>query len=167
MMKDVDTLSRHPNLLIDQYLATYCVIRSRNIRSRTFAYNYDVFHRCSNSHHVKASFRVLVSTSPSTPTPAVIHHFYLQFLQLPSLLNLPTNSTPTSNVFISPEQYTWLSFDSIIPSFSSLFILRLHVLFIILPLKQMLSIIASYPFSLLIQLSITQHCSIFIIICCD
>ena len=46
MMKDVDTLSRHPNLLISQYLATACVMRSRNIRSRPFAYNYDVFHRC-------------------------------------------------------------------------------------------------------------------------
>ena len=69
---------------------------------------------------MKAPSRVLVSTTPSTPTPAVIHHFSLQFLQLPSLLHLPTNSTSTSNVFIPPKQCTWLSLDSIIPSFSSL-----------------------------------------------
>ena len=120
MMKDVDTLLRHPNLPIGQYLATACVMRSRDIRSRPFAYNYDVFHRCSNPRHVKDSSRVLVSTSPSTFTPAIIHHFSLQFLQSLSFLHLPTNSIPTYNVFISPEQCTWLSFDSIIPSFNSL-----------------------------------------------
>ena len=103
MMKDVDTLSRYSNLLIDQYLTNACILRSHDLRSRPFAYNYDVFHNCSNPRHVKAPSRALVSTTPSTPIPAVIHHFSLQFLQSPFLLYLPTNSTPTSNIFISPE----------------------------------------------------------------
>ena len=72
----------------------------------------------SSSH--ESFLCVLVSTSPSTFTPAIIHHFSLQFLQSLSFLHLPTNSIPTYNVFISPEQCTWLSFDSIIPSFNSL-----------------------------------------------
>ena len=73
MMKDVDSLSRHPNILIDQYLTNACILRSRDLRSRPFAYNYDVFHNCPNPRHVTATSRVLVSTTPSTPTPAVIY----------------------------------------------------------------------------------------------
>ena len=69
---------------------------------------------------MSATSRVLVSSTLSTPTPAIIHHFSLQFLHSSSLLHFPTNCTPTSNVILSPEQYTWLSFDSIISSFSSL-----------------------------------------------
>ena len=120
MMKDVDSLSRHPNLLIGQYLTNAYILRNRDLRSRQFAYNYDVFNNSSNPRHVKAPARVLVATTPSTPKPAVIRHFSLQFLQSPSMLHPTTNGTPTSNIFIYPEQCTWLSFDSIIPSFSSL-----------------------------------------------
>ena len=101
MMKDVDIISRNPNLLIRQYLATACIMRDRDIRTRPFAYNYNVFHSCSNPRHVKDSSRVLVSTSPFTPTLAVIHHFSLHFFQSPSLLHLPSTTKPTSNVFIS------------------------------------------------------------------
>ena len=120
MMKNGDTISRHPNLLIGQYLTNAYILRNRDLRSRQFAYNYDVFNNSSNPRHVKAPARVLVATTPSTPTPAVICHFSLQFLQSPSLFHPPTNGSPTSNIFISPEQCTWFSFDSIIPSFSSL-----------------------------------------------
>ena len=103
MMKDVDSLSRHPNLLIGQYLANACLLRSRDLHRRPFAYNYDVFHNCPNPRHVTATSRGLVSTTPSTPTPAVIHHSSLQFLHSPSLLHLPTHSKPTPSVFISLE----------------------------------------------------------------
>ena len=103
MMKNGDTISRHPNLLIGQYLTNAYILRNRDLRSRQFAYNYDVFNNSSNPRHVKAPARVLVATTPSTPKPAVIRHFSLQFLQSPFLLYLPTNSTPTSNIFISPE----------------------------------------------------------------
>ena len=77
MMKDVDSLSRHPNLLIGQCLTHACILRSRDLHSRPFAYNYNVFHNCPNPRHVTATSRVLVSTTPSTPTPTVIHHFSL------------------------------------------------------------------------------------------
>ena len=120
MMKVVDILSHHPNLLIGQYLTNTCILRRRDLRSRLFAYNYDVSHNCSNPRYVKSSSRVLVSTTPSTPPPAVIHHFSLQFFQSSSMLHLPTNSILIPNVFISPEQCTWPFLDSIIPSFSSL-----------------------------------------------
>ena len=117
-MNDVDLISRHTNFLIGQYLTNACILRSRDLHSRPFAYNCDVFHNCLNPRHVTATSHVLVYTTPSTPTPAVIHHFSLHFLHSTSLLHLPTNSTPTPSVSISLEHYTWLSFDSIIPSFS-------------------------------------------------
>ena len=120
MTKDVDSLSCHPNLLIGQYLTNAYLLRSRDLHRRPFAYNYDDFHNCPNPRQVTATSRILVSTTPSTPTSAVIHHFSLQFLHSLSLLYLPTHSTSTPSVFISPQQCTWLSFDSIIPSFSSL-----------------------------------------------
>ena len=106
MMKDVDSLSRHPNLLIGQYLTNACILHSRDFRSRPFNYNYDVFHNCPNPRHVTATSRVLVSSTPSTPPPAIIRHFSLQFLHSPSLLHLSINSTPTPSVFISLEQCT-------------------------------------------------------------
>ena len=120
-MKDVDTFSRNQNLLIRKYLTTTCVMRGRDIRTRLFAYNHDVFHRCSNPRHVKYSSRVLISTFSSTPTLAVIHHSSLHFLQSPSLLHLPPNTNLPSNAFISPDQYTWTYFDSIILSYCLLF----------------------------------------------
>ena len=155
MMNDVDTLSRQLNLLIRQYLATVCVMRGRDIQTQHFPYNYDVFHRCSNPRHVIALSRVLISTSPSTPTPAVSHHFSLRFLPSPLFLHLPTSTTPKSNVFISLDQCTWLSFDSIIPSFSSLLQSSPTRTIHHFTFETNTLDIASYPFSLLIQLCIT------------
>jgi len=44
MMKDVDTLSCHPDLLIRQYLTTASLMHYRDIQTRSFAYNYDVLY---------------------------------------------------------------------------------------------------------------------------
>ena len=46
--------------------------------------------------------------------------FFPLFLQLPSLFYLSTQSLTTPPIFITPEAITWLSFYSIIPSFSLL-----------------------------------------------
>ena len=119
MMKEIDTLSRHSDLLIHQYIATALLMRCRDIQTRLFAYHCHVFYNCSNPCHVIALSRALISTSSSIPNPPIVHHYSICFLQSSSLLHLLTNNLPTSNLFISSEQVTWISFDSILPSFSS------------------------------------------------
>ena len=64
------------------------------------------------------SSRVLISTCTSTSTHTVIHHFSLHFLQFPFLLHLSTNTREIFSTSCSPEQCTWFSFNSIIPSFN-------------------------------------------------
>ena len=117
-MKDVDTLLHHPDLLIHQYLATSSLMRCHDFQTRPFAYIYDVFNSCSKPRHVIAPSRVLISTSSSVPTPPILRHYSNCFLQVSSLLYLPKTTLPTSNLVISPEQFTWLYVDYTLPSFS-------------------------------------------------
>ena len=81
MIKDVDTLSRHPDLLIHQYLATNSLMRCRGIQTHPFASNYDGFYNCSNPCHVTAPSCALVSASSSISTPPILHHYSIRFLQ--------------------------------------------------------------------------------------
>ena len=120
MMKDIDTCSRHINTLIHQYLVSAYSICYSDILFRCYAYSYDVFHHCSNPHHVTASSTSLIATSSSVTFPSILHYCSLQFLQSPSLVNLSTQPLTTSPIFITPKAITWFSFDSIIPSFGSL-----------------------------------------------
>ena len=50
MMKDVDNICRHIDPLIHRYLVNAST--SKDILSRSFAYNFDFFSRCSNPRHV-------------------------------------------------------------------------------------------------------------------
>ena len=52
MMKDVDGVCRHIDPLIHRYLVGAAVLHSADKILRPFAYNYDVFSRCSNPRHV-------------------------------------------------------------------------------------------------------------------
>ena len=55
IMKDIYVLSRNINSLVYQYLVTMSIVHYDDLKSRHFVYIYDVFHNCSNPHHVKYS----------------------------------------------------------------------------------------------------------------
>ena len=95
-------------------------MRCREIISRHYTYRYDVCHHCSNLRHVKTRSTQLITISPSVTFPPTLHHSPLYFLQSPFLFYLSTQPLTTSPIFITPESITWLSFDYIVPSFSSL-----------------------------------------------
>ena len=87
MMKDIDVLSRNINSIIHQYLVTASIIWCDDLKSRPFVHNYDLFHSCSNPHHVKGSATTLLPTSPYFPVPSTLHHIPLHCFQTPSILH--------------------------------------------------------------------------------
>ena len=52
MMKDIDGVCHHIDLLIHRYLVDADTMRSKDIILRPFAYNFDVFSTFFNPHHV-------------------------------------------------------------------------------------------------------------------
>ena len=48
-----------------------------------------------------------------------LHHSFLHFLQPPTIFYMSAQPFRLNLVFIIPETITWLSFDSIVSSFSS------------------------------------------------
>ena len=117
MMKDINVLSRNINSIIHQYLVTASIIRCDDLKSRSFGYNYDLFHSCSNPYHVKGSATTLLPTSPYFPVPSILYHIPLRFFQTPSILHQFTYPSITSKLFISPEESAWLYFDSVSSTF--------------------------------------------------
>ena len=94
-------------------------MRCHDFQTRPFAYIYDVFNSCSKLRHVIAPSCALISTSSFVLTASILCHYSNRFFQASSFLHLPKTTLPTSNLLISPEQFTWLYVDYILPSFSS------------------------------------------------
>ena len=65
MMKDVDGLSRHIDVLIHRYLTQAARIRVDDVAERPFIYSYDAFNACSNPRRVTKT-DVTIVTNPSS-----------------------------------------------------------------------------------------------------
>ena len=104
MMKNIDTLSSYINPLIYQNLVTTSIMRYEDLKSRPYAYNYNVFHSFSKPRHVYDYVCKLVLNPPSLPTPSTLHHNPLRFLHNPSIMYLFTHLLITSNFLIPSEK---------------------------------------------------------------
>ena len=123
MMKDVDGLSRHIDVLIHRYLAQACSMRLVEIAKRPFAYSFDSFISCSNPRRVTISDSTITTEASSTLSPLLtIHHSPLYFTS-PSIILSYSVPKPTAHTFhhiVLPKAIIWLSFDSVTTSFGSL-----------------------------------------------
>ena len=72
MMKDIDSVCRHIDPLIHHYLVDAAVERSDDIMLRSFAYNFDVFSRCTDPRHVSHHDVISDTVTVSVPTPSVL-----------------------------------------------------------------------------------------------
>ena len=72
MMKDVDGLSRHIDVLIHRYLIQASCMHLADRTKRPFAYSFDSFVACSNPRRVTAC-----DTTISTASSATLPHFQL------------------------------------------------------------------------------------------
>ena len=95
MMKDVDGLSRHINVLIHRYLIQASCMHLGDRTTRPFAYSFDSFVACSNPRHVTIS-GTTISTAVSSPLPHFQLFITLHFTLLPHLFS---NHIPFQNLF--------------------------------------------------------------------
>ena len=123
IMKDVDGLSRHIDVLIHRCLIQASCMHLAHRTTRPFAYSFDSFVACSNPHRVTTSDTTKSTAASSLLSPlSIIHHSPLHFTS-PSILQSYSVPKSTSNTFrhvVPPEDMIWLSFDSITTSFGSL-----------------------------------------------
>ena len=126
MMKDVDGLSCHIDVLIHRYLIQAHDMQLVDITKRPYAYSFDSFISCSNPRHVTVSDSTITTEATSTLSPlSTIHHSPIHFT-LSSILQSYSVSNTITSIFhhiVPPEDIIWLSFDSITTSFDSLLFL--------------------------------------------
>ena len=123
MIKDVDDLSRHIDVLIHRYLSQARGIHLVDIVKRPFAYSFNSFFSCSNPRRVTTSDSNITTEASSTISPlSTIHHYPLHFTSSSILQSfyVPKSIAHTFHHIVPPENIIWLSFDSIITSFGSL-----------------------------------------------
>ena len=123
MIKDVDGLSRHIDVLIHRYLIQTRGMRLVDIAKRPFSYSFDSFVSCSNARRVTVSGSTITTEASSTLSPLLtIHHSPLHFTS-PSILQSYSVSKTIAHTFhhiVPPEDIIFFSFDSITTSFGSL-----------------------------------------------
>ena len=124
MMKDMNGLSHHIDILIHRYLVQAYHMRANDIEIRPFTYCCDTFNTCSNPRRVTVSDTSVATKSFSLlPLLPIVYHYPIKFTSKPiiqSYFTLP----PKSSIFhriVLPEDILWLSFDSITDSGGSLF----------------------------------------------
>ena len=98
MMKDVDRLSRHIDILIHRYLTQASSIRLAGIALRPFDCRFDSFISCSNPCRVTAS-DITITTDASSTLPHFPSFVTLQLTLLPHLF---FNHIPFQNLFQIP-----------------------------------------------------------------
>jgi len=149
-MKNVDACSRHLKTLVYSYLGTTYSMRRRDVIVRPYAYSYDVFHRCTNPRQVQVP----------TTSLFLLHQFILCTILSIILFSILFNHQPSftclCNHYVSIPSSLHLKrlLDYYL---TPLYLLSVHismldlvVLSIILPLKQVPSIIIFPPASLLL-----------------
>ena len=99
MMKDVDGLSCHIDILIHRYLTQASRMRLSDLALRPFVYNFDSFNSCSNPRRV-TDFDITITTeASSTLLPlSIIHHSPIYFTSK-SILQSYSIPKPTSHIF--------------------------------------------------------------------
>ena len=122
MMKDVDVLSRHIDVLIYRYLTQARGMRLVDIAKRPFAYSFDSFISCSNLRRVTTSDSIITTEASSILSLlSTTHHSPFHFTS-PSILqsySVPKPIAYTLHHIVPPENIIWLSFESITTSFGS------------------------------------------------
>ena len=99
MMKDVDGLIRHIDVLIYRYLTQASCMHLADSTTRPFACSFDSFVACSNPRRVTTSDTTISTEASSTLYPlSIIHHSPLLFT-FPSILQSHSVPKPTSNTF--------------------------------------------------------------------
>ena len=167
MMKYVNDCSRHLNTLVYLYLATAYFMHSRDVIARSYAYSYDVFYRCTNPHRVETPTTSFVSTSSIHSMHHPLHHSSLHFLQSPTIFHMSANIyvvTPSS-LHLKRLLVYYLTPNSLLLFHISM--LCMVVLSILLPLKQVPSIITFPPSSLPLIKIIIQTLPTFVSIFID
>ena len=120
MMKDVDSVCRHVDPLIHRYLVGAAVLHSADKILRPFAYNYDVFSRCSNPRHVSLQDILPDKETVSTvPTPSVLYHYPIRFASHSNSLSTEPHPPSLSGLVVPPTNEVWFSLDSVVHSFGS------------------------------------------------
>ena len=123
MMKDVDGLSRHTDILIHRYLTQANSMRLADIAKRPFVYSFDSCISCSNPRRVTASDIPINTEASSTLYPlSIIRHSPLNFTS-PSILQPYPVPKPIAHTFyhiVLPEGIIWLSYKSITTYFGLL-----------------------------------------------
>ena len=80
MMKDVDGLSRHIDILIHRYLTQASRMRLADIAQRPFTYSFDFFISYSNLRRVTVSIITITTIALSTLSLlSIIHHSPIHF----------------------------------------------------------------------------------------
>ena len=105
MIKDMDDLSGHIDLLIHRYLTQSSLMQTDDVIQRPFVYSYDYFYTCSNPRHITASDTTMVTKESSLlPSLSIIPHSPINFI-----------STPAAQSYsaLSPKAHT---FHHIVPS---------------------------------------------------
>ena len=124
MMKDVDGLSRHIDVLIYRYLTQARSMHLVDIAKRPFSYSFDSFISCSNPRRVTVSdITIPTEASSNLSLLSIIHYSPLHFTYL-SILQSYSVTKPIAHIFhhiVLPKDIMWLSFDSTTTSFGSLF----------------------------------------------
>ena len=83
MMKDVDDLSRHIDVIIHRYLIQAHDIHLVDISKQPYAYSFDSFISCSNPRRVTVSDSTITTETTSTLFPlSTIHHSLIHFTSL-------------------------------------------------------------------------------------
>ena len=150
MMKDVDGLSRHIDVLIYRYLTQARSMHLVDIAKRPFSYSFDSFISCSNPRRVTAS-NSTITTETYSPLP----HFQLfsifHFILHPYLF---FNHIPSQNLLLI--------------SFITLFPLKTLFCYLLTPLLPLL--VHSFLFGLEEQLHTSdskQTCTVIVLLPCS
>ena len=111
MMKDMNGLSHHIDILIHRYLVQAYHMRANDIEIRPFTYCCDTFNTCSNPRRVTVSDTSVATKSFSLlPLLPIVYHYPIKFTSKPiiqSYFTLP----PKSSIFhriVLPEDILWL-----------------------------------------------------------
>ena len=99
MMKDVDGLSRHIDILIHCHLTQAARMRADDVAQRPSVYSYNTFNTCSNPRRITTSNVTIVTKSSSLlPALSIIHHSPINFTSMYTVQSYPINK-PTSHNF--------------------------------------------------------------------
>ena len=123
MMKHVDGLSRHIDVLIHRYLTQVARMRAGTVAQRSFVCSYDVFNTCSNPRRITTSNVTIVTKSPSLfPALSIIRYSSINSTSMYTVQSYHITPPTSHNVhhILPPENIFWISFDPITTSFASL-----------------------------------------------